>query len=177
MNQKSALVNVGRITGVFGIKGWLKVKSATEPEGNIVNYSPWFIKTAHGVKEVEIDDFQFRPQGLIVHIKGVDDRDAAELYTRSDVAVRLEQLPELDDEEFYWHQLIGLSVVDASDEHQVIGVVKTLMETGANDVLVVSPTPNSVDEQERLIPYVPGLYIKEIDLDAATIKVDWELDF
>ncbi|WNO10120.1 ribosome maturation factor RimM [Teredinibacter sp. KSP-S5-2] len=177
-SKRSNLETVGRITGVFGIKGWVKVKSFTDPEDNIVSYVPWFLKTRHGVREIEIDDYQIRPQGLIVHIKGVDDRDIAAEYTKVDVAVERSAFEPLENDEFYWHQLIGLTVVSEFDgQTYSFGKVSSLMETGANDVLVISPDEDSLDDRERLIPYVPEQFVKSVDLTEHVIFVDWDPEF
>lgn len=176
--KRSNLITVGRLTGVFGIKGWLKVKSFTSPEENLVEYSPWWLKTRHGVKAVEIDQYQRHSSGLVVHIKGVDDRDLAAQYALVDVAVERSQLPDLEDGEFYWHQLVGLQVVSVFDGTEtVLGEVSKLLETGANDVLVVQATDASVDDRERLIPYVPGQFVRKVDLGAGLIQVDWDPEF
>lgn len=177
-NQPSNLITVGRITGVFGIKGWLKVKSSTEPAEQIVNYAPWWLKTRHGVKAVEIDEYLLRPQGLVVHIKGMDDRNQAEELGRVDIAVEKQQLPQLEAGDYYWHQLLGLQVISHYEGRQIdFGCIDKLLETGANDVLVVKPTETSVDAKERLVPYVPGTYVKEVDLDKGVILVEWDPDF
>lgn len=179
--KKSNLIDLGRITTVFGVKGWVKIQSYTEPRENLLQHKTWWLKTRHGVKSVEID--QGRPHGshgqvLVAHIKGVDDCDLAREYCQVTVAVERDQLPELDDSEFYWHQLVGLQVVsDYEGQSYDFGVVKKLMETGANDVLVVAASDGSLDERERLIPYVPDLYIKTIDLDAGQILVEWDPEF
>ncbi len=187
-SKRSSLQTVGRITGVFGIKGWVKVKSYTEPETNIVEYSPWRLKTRHGIKEVKITDHQFRPQGLVVHIDNVDDRDLAATYRNVDIVVDRSIFDSLSDGEYYWHQLIGLKVITFFEgmendlgtidlEVVDLGIVKSLMETGANDVLVVSPTDTSLDDRERLIPYVPGRFVQSVDLEKNTVKVDWDPEF
>lgn len=177
-SKPSNLITVGRITGVFGIKGWLKVKSWTEPEEQILNYSPWWLKTRHGVKTVEIDDYLLRPQGLVVHIKGMDDRNLAEDLGKVDVAVDKQQFPELADGEFYWFQLQGLQVhCQFQGATHLLGEVEELLETGANDVLVVKPTEASLDDKERLIPYVPDIYVKDVDIENGTILVEWDPDF
>lgn len=176
--KRSNLQAVGRITGVFGIKGWVKVKSFTQPESNIVKYSPWWLKTQHGVKQVKITDKQFRPQGLVVHIEGVDDRDLAATFRNVDIAVELENFEELVDGDYYWHQLLGLRVVSLF-EGQVseLGTVSSLLETGANDVLVVSPSDDSVDDTERLIPYVPETYVTSVDIEGKVLHVEWDPEF
>lgn len=179
--KKSNLIDLGQIATVFGVKGWLKVQSYTEPRENLLQHKTWWLKTRHGVKSVEID--QGRPHGshgqtLVVHIKGLDDCDLAREYSKVTVAVERDQLPDLDDDEFYWHQLVGLQVISEYDgQNYDFGVVKKLIETGANDVLVVSASEGSMDSRERLVPYVPEQFIKTIDLDAGLITVEWDPEF
>lgn len=184
MTEKTSnLVNVGRVTAVYGIKGWVKIHSYTEPQDNLFAYSPWFIKTKHGVKQVEIDEARPHGDAYVAHIKGVDDRDLAATYTAADIAVERDLLPELDDGEFYWSQLEGLAVYtcyaegENSAEEKRLGVVSKLLETGANDVLVVQGDSQSIDQRERLIPYVPEQFVLAIDLQAKRILVDWDPEF
>jgi len=103
-----------------------------------------------------------------VQLEGWQDREAARELIGTEIAIRPEQLAELDSGEYYWHQLEGLSVVNAAGEE--LGIVARVMETGANDVLVVR------SNRERLIPYTPNTIV-EVDLSAGKIQVDWELDF
>lgn len=176
--KKSNLVSVGRITTVFGVKGWLKVHSNTEPAESILDYNPWWLKTRHGVKQVEIDEGRPHGNAFVVHIKGLDDRDLARDYCQVDIAVERDQMPELADGEFYWHQLEGLEVISDFEGRSIrLGKVQRLMETGANDVLVIKGDADSVDQDERLIPYVPEQFVKSIDLVAGEIIVDWDPDF
>lgn len=177
-SKHSNLVDVGRITAVFGIKGWIKIQSYTEPRENIFNYQPWWLKTCHGVKAVEIDAGQVHGNGLVAHIKGVDDRDTASQYCRVSIAVEREQLPPLEDSEYYWHQLEGLRVISEYEGRTYhLGRVLRLMETGANDVLVVKGGSDGLDEQERLIPYLPGQFVKSVDLAAGELRVEWDPEF
>lgn len=176
--RSSNLVDVGRITTVFGIKGWVKIHSYTEPAENLFQYRPWWLKTPHGVKEIEIDDSRPHGKGFVAHIKGVDDCDAAALFTAMNIAVEQDLLAELEVGEFYWHELVGLSVISHFEGKVLcLGKVVKLMETGANDVLVVASTTESIDSRERLIPYVPKQFIVNIDLDAGTMVVDWDPEF
>lgn len=180
-DKKSNLIDLGRISTVFGVKGWLKVQSYTEPRENLLEHKTWWLKTRHGVKSVEID--QGRIHGshgdtLVVHIKGLDDCELAKEYSQITIAVERNQLPELDDSDFYWHELEGLNVISVYEGQSYhFGVVSKLMETGANDVLVVSASDESMDARERLVPYVPEQYIKSIDLDARLITVEWDPEF
>jgi 16S rRNA processing protein RimM len=175
---KSNLVNVGRLTAVYGIKGWLKVHSYTEPAENLFEYHPWQLKTRHGVKQVEINEFRPHGDAFVVHIVGIDDRDEAAIYTAVDIAVDRDLLPELDEGEYYWNQLEGLVVVTQYDGvEKRLGKVSKLFETGANDVLVVTPDEQSIDQRERLIPYVPEQFVLSVNLDLGEIRVDWDPEF
>jgi len=176
--QRSNLVDVGRITTVFGVKGWLKIHSDTQPLENIFSYNPWWLKTRHGVKAVEVEEFRPHGKGLVALIKGIDDRDLAQELCQVNIAVEREQMPQLDAGEFYWHQLEGLVVI-SEFEGQVsrLGLVDRILETGANDVLVVKGDADSIDLNERLVPYIPDQFVKTIDLDAGEIRVDWDPAF
>ena len=112
----------------------------------------------------------------MAHIVGVDNRNDAELYKLKDIAVEQSQFEALQDDEYYWHELIGLRVITDDAQASDLGVVHEMLETGANDVIVVRPDSKSVDDKERLIPYAPELFVKEIDLNAKRIRVDWQLE-
>jgi len=182
-------VVVGRITTVHGIKGWVKVHSFTDHAENIFQYPPWWLKTADGWREVEFDEYRDTSKGLLAHIVGIDDRDIARKFCQQDVAVERAQFPELDQGEYYWHQLEGLRVITchgsseaegAGEEVQLgrvdLGIVTGLLETGSNDVLEVKGDGSSLDQAERLIPYTEQFVLK-VDLDAGVIEVDWDPEF
>lgn len=176
--EKSNLVNVGRLTAVYGIKGWLKVHSYTEPAENLFEYHPWWLKTRHGIKQVEIDEARPHGDAFVVHLVGVDDRDQAATFTSVDIAVERDQLPELDEGEYYWSQLENLIVISCyQGTEKRLGRVTKLFETGANDVLVVQGDEQSIDQRERLIPYVPDQFVLSIDLEKGEIRVDWDPEF
>lgn len=177
-SKGSHLIDVGRITAVFGIEGWVKIHSYTEPQENLFGYAPWWLKTAHGVKTVEIEESRPHGKGFVARLKGVSDRDQAALYTGITIAVDRDQLPNLEGDDFYWYQLQGLRVVSHWEgQQQDLGVVVRLLETGANDVLVVQGDTGSIDQQERLIPYVPEQFVLSVDLSAEVIEVDWDPEF
>ena len=173
--ETGELVTVGRITAVYGVRGWVKVHSFTDPMDNILQFQKWWLRGESGWEPLAIDGGKRHGKGLIVHIKDVDDRDLAARFCQRDVAVSRAEMPSLQEGEYYWHQLEGLQVVSrfGGSEHD-FGKVARLMETGANDVLVVR---GGSDRRERLIPYIPGEFVTDIDLEAGVITVDWDPDF
>ncbi len=176
--KTSNLVDVGRISTVYGVNGWLKIQSGTEPEESLFGYKPWWLKTKHGVKAVEVLEYKAHGKGWVAHIDGVDDRDQAQTLTSVVIAVERAQMPELDVGEYYWHQLIGLAVItEFEGGSQRLGTVQRLLETGANDVLVVQGDAESLDQSERLIPYVPDVFVRQVDLEHDIIVVEWDPAF
>jgi len=164
------IIVIGRISGVFGVKGWVKVYSHTRPRQQLVSYRPWFLRRKRGEwKEAEVTEG--RPQGktLVAHLKGCDTPEGAQQYLGMEIGVRREQLPPPAPGEFYWVDLEGLQVLTTDGVD--LGRVDHLLETGANDVLVVK------GERERLIPLVMDEYVKAVDLAAGTIEVDWDPEF
>jgi len=163
------LIITGRISGIYGVKGWVKIYSDTSPRENILKYNPWLIKIQGQWQERKL--IQGRPQGkgIVARIEGLDDRDQARLLIDAPIAIRQQQLPELSDGDYYWRDLIGLEVVNLKDER--LGVVDHLIETGANDVLALK------GDEERLIPFVIGAIVHKVDLEQRKITVDWESDY
>jgi len=161
-------VSLGRIAGVYGIKGWVKIESYTRPREAIFEYSPWGLGYKDGWDRRVVLDGQAQGKTLIARLEGLSDRDQARELVGAEIAVPREVLPNPETGEFYWADLIGCSVVNL--ENRELGKVTGLMETGANDVLIVR------GEIERLVPYTAQV-IKEIDLDQSLIQVDWDEDF
>lgn len=124
---------------------------------------------------LEMDDARPHGKGLIGHFVGYDTPEHARELTGIELYVRTESLPELDDGDYYWHQLTGLQVENRSGV--LLGQVRSLLETGANDVLVVDATQDSVDERQRLIPWLPEQVVLNVDLVSGKILVDWEADY
>jgi 16S rRNA processing protein RimM len=175
MIDKSNLLVVGVVIQAHGIKGWVKVKSFTQPETNIFSYASCYLEHQGSINLVEIE--QGRPQGkaLALKIKGVDDRNQSELLKRAQLLVPVESFETLPDDEFYWHQLEGLQV-RLSSTQQILGCIDYLLETGSNDVIVVKPSDDSIDDKERLIPYRPNVVLR-VNLETQCVDVDWDLDF
>ena len=162
-------VIIGRISGLYGVRGWLRVFSYTEPRENIVDYNPWLIRIDGEWRPVEVEDGRAQGKGVVVKLAGCDERDTATRYLGLDIAVNRGQLGELEPGEYYWADLEGLRVVTC--EGVELGRVDHLFATGANDVVVVR------GDRERLIPFVQGDVIRAIDLQAGVMEVDWDPDF
>jgi 16S rRNA processing protein RimM len=161
------LVVVGRIGAPHGVRGGVRVSSATQPPDNILRYRPWWVNTGSGFRRVAVISVREHGDGFVATIEGVTDRDAADGLRGAEVAVPRSALPALEaGREYYWQDLIGLEVIDQHGAS--LGPVRELIETGANDVLVVG------EEGVRpvLIPFV-GAVVTEVDLDAGRIRVDW----
>ena len=168
---------VGRITAVFGVRGWVKVHSYTKQLEAVFDYQPWWVDMPEGRQKIQVDDWKRHGDGLVAHLKGVDDRDIARTWCQQYIHVDKALLPDLSNQEFYWHQLEGLAVTSHFEGQEIrMGVVKSLLETGANDVLVVEGDAQSVDRQERLIPYAEQ-FVTSIDVENGTIDVIWDPDF
>jgi 16S rRNA processing protein RimM len=173
---------VGKITGVHGIKGWVKIHSFTEPQENFLRFGKWMLRRRGELEAIEFDAGRVQGKGLVAHIAGVDDRTLAEGYRGLEVVVPEGCLPGLEPGEYYWSQLQGLQVWcrDAGEpdsaDRVLLGTVDYLIETGANDVLVVKPAAGSIDQRERLIPYLPGDVVTRVDLAEGLIEVDWFLE-
>jgi 16S rRNA processing protein RimM len=168
-NSENRFIVIGKISTPHGVKGWVKVFSYTDPLDNILHYQPWLIRRNEGWRSVKVKDGRIQGKTIVAQIEGIDDRDSAEQLKGFEIAVKREQLPEAEAGEFYWIDLIGLQVINR--QGIVLGTVDHLMETGANDVLVVQ------GEKEHLVPFVPDEFIKEVDLKNKKILVDWDADF
>ncbi|PCJ23646.1 MAG: ribosome maturation factor RimM [SAR86 cluster bacterium] len=168
-------VVLGQIGRVHGLKGWLKLISFTSPLDSILDYSRLQVVIENKLQVLEIDEHRQLSKALLVHFKGFDDPELARKLTGLELSVERKDLPPLDTGEYYWHQLQGLKVINQHGE--LFGLVSKILETGANDVLVISANQESIDDRERLIPYLMESVIDGIDLETETIKVNWEADY
>jgi 16S rRNA processing protein RimM len=161
-------VILGRIVGLFGVRGWIKVYSYTEPREAVLDYRDWLLDRDGDWQRVELAEGKRHGKAVIARLEGIDDRDAAAELIGSDIGVDRDALPEPEEGHYYWADLEGLAVVHRDGSE--LGRVACLLATGANDVLVVD------GPVERLIPFVPGTVILDVDLAAGVIHVDWEWD-
>jgi len=169
MQDETSHIVIGKIVGVHGIKGWLKILSFTRPRENIFKYGPWLVEQDNEWLEKQLLEGKPQGKGLIASLKDITDRNEAMTLVGSELAIDRNRLPTPKEGEFYWHDLINMQVINQQNE--MLGVVKELLETGANDVLVVE-----ADKQRYLIPYVKDVYIKDVDTEQGVIQVDWQSD-
>ncbi len=161
-------VVVGKISGVYGVRGWVRIFSYTAPRENILIYSPWYLNEPAGQQIIPVVTGRIHGKGIVVQLESVTDRDIAAQLVGLEIVIKPQQLPPVEQGEFYWSDLVGLEVITI--EGQTLGKIDHLIETGANDVLVVK------GERERLLPYTDECVVK-VSLDDGIIQVDWDPDF
>ncbi|MBL6697802.1 MAG: ribosome maturation factor RimM [Proteobacteria bacterium] len=175
-------LTIADIVGVYGIKGWVKLRVRLD-EPDLLFSLPslqlrYPVQLARRAPEsVTIEKLQRHGKGYIAQLAGVIDRTTAETLRGAEICVPKGDFPAAGDDEVYWRDLEGLSVFcTEAGSRCLLGTVKTLLETGANDVLVVSPCEGSVDDKEHLVPWIPQTVITEVNLEARSLEVAWYVD-
>ncbi len=179
-------IMLGKLNAHHGVKGWLKVFSYTDPKQNILSYSDVFLfkdrqvaEESHSLpywKKVKLVNGRLQGKGVVVHIDGYNNREAATELIGSSIGVLRDSLAKLDEGDFYWVDLIGLKVIN--QEGMALGNITDMLPTAANDVMIVKPSViNDGLQEEYLIPYIMGQYVFDVDLDAGIVQVDWDIDF
>lgn len=168
------LIKIGQLKKPYGIKGWLWVYSLTDERSDIFAMSPWWIKTATGFKSLTVSDWRQQGSGIVAQFAEVPDRNVAETMHGVSIWVSSDALPEPEADEYYWSELVGLSVVNEQGEN--LGRIDKLMETGAHDVMVIVATADSVDNEQRLIPWHKQTVIN-VNKDEALVTVAWQADY
>ena len=166
--EKNPVV-LGRVSGLFGVRGWVKIYSYTDPREAILDYPDWLIEQDEQWRPIAVAESKPHGKTLIARFDGIDDRDDAAELVEARIGVSRDRLPATGQDEYYWSDLEGLAVVRR--DGTPIGSVAYLLETGANDVLVVRH-----GDKETLIPFVTGDVVKDVDLANGVISVDWEWD-
>ena len=167
---------VGKLGSTYGIRGWLRIYSSTEYAESIFDYQPWVLKITGEWQPTELENWRHHNHELIVKLKGVDNREDAQVLANVEIGVDLSVFPKLEEGDYYWHDLIGCSVVNL--QGYTMGTVTEMMETGSNDVLVVKANAkDAFGKQERLIPFLYEQVVKRVDLTTKMIEVDWDAGF
>ena len=160
---------MGAIAAPYGVRGYVHIRSFSAPAERLLKLRPWYVGTADNWQAVSLASGRKHGEALVGQLEGFTDRDHAATLRGKLIAIPRSALPPPDDGQYYWADLMGLKVIAKGDV--VLGQVERLMETGANDVLVVQ------GDRERLIPFVKGEIVKRVDLDAGCIEVDWDPDY
>ena len=156
------MVELGRVVGAFGIKGWVRLRSYTDPPEGILRYRQWHI----GGREWKVVEGRGQPEGVVAALEGLQDRDAAAALRGAVVEVPRSALPKPKRGEFYWTDVLGSEVVSTTGAK--LGTLASVTSNGAQDVMVVT------GEVERLIPFVVGPIVQNVDPVAKRITVEWD---
>jgi 16S rRNA processing protein RimM len=176
MSLASDTLVIGIIGAPYGVKGWVKITSHTHDLDGVFAYTPWLLGQVEESKDYVVDQWRTHNKGLVAKLIGVDNRDDAEGIKNLEISIKTAMLPELDDNDVYWRELVGMQVVTVKGYN--LGVIKELFETGANDVLLVKANLNDAfGQKERMVPYLLEQVIKQVDRQAKTVTVDWDPAF
>ena len=162
-------IYLGKITGAHGIKGWLKIQSFSSPPENILNYPQWIINNQGEEECYSVEQGRKQNNKIVVKLEKIDDRNTAESLINSKIQILRSDLPKLSNENYYWSDLVGLSVLNS--EEKVIGRIESLIETKANDIMVI----NTSKDERVLVPFVMHEIIKEVNLELNYVKIDWSI--
>jgi 16S rRNA processing protein RimM len=174
-------IEVGRIADAWGVKGWFKVLAHSADPEALLSSKHWFLlptergaQTFTGVARLSVKESKEHSDTVVATAHGVDDRTAAEALRGSRIFISRSSFPKAADDEYYWVDLIGLDVINREDE--ALGVVKELLSTGPQTVLVLEFQQEDGKTGERMIPFVAA-YVDDVDLKARRIRVDWQTDY
>ena len=172
----SEQIVIADIVGVYGIKGWVKIRVYLEDPATIKSLANLRLINARGAA-IPVAVRSIRPQGKgwIAQLSKSDDRNAAEALRGLQITVSESDLPTAGEGEFYWRELAGLSVYEIKTE-SLLGEVNYLLDTGSNDVLVIKPSKGSIDDRERLIPWLLDDVVVSVDVAGGRLLVDWHID-
>ena len=159
---------MARISGPYGVKGWIKIQPFTVDINQLLNKKEWLIGDEKSSISYPIETSKIHGNSIVAKLVNIDDRDAAFGLRNKTILIPKQELPALEKGEYYWNDLMGHAVINQKQEH--LGVVQTFLETGANDVLVVK------GDKEYLIPFIPHV-ILNVDMEKKEIEVDWDKDF
>lgn len=169
MSNQASWVVIGRFGRPHGVKGFITIQSFTEPRDNILRYADWRVFLNNTWTPIKVLSVEVHNKAIIAKIEGYPEREQVACLTNVEIAIEKEQLAALEPGEYYWHQLVGMKVINQKGDS--FGVVTEIMPTGSNDVLVVQ------GEKRHLIPYLPEQFVIEVNESQRVITVDWDLDF
>ena len=169
MGQPAVVVPVGAVGRAVGIKGWFRVRSDMDPPDELLRHDVWQVERAGEWRPMAVEGARPHGKGFVAQLVGVKDRDAAAAFTGARLGLPRDAFPDPDDGQYYWADLIGLEVVDEAGEP--LGAVRNMVETGANDVMVIAPA--AAGAPERMVPFVLGEVVRRVDVAGGRIEVAW----
>ena len=186
MHKSSSLshdfLTLAEIVGIYGIKGWVRLRVRLDDPNLLLSLSDLKLVAAPDTprsarQSVVVEALQVHGKGHIARLRDIADRTQAEALKGREIQVAAAHFPAAGDDEVYWRDLEGLEVWCSEDgSRSLLGRVKTLLETGANDVLVVAPCEGSIDDREHLVPWIPDAVVTDIALPDQRIEVNWYVD-
>ena len=167
------LVEVGHISGAYGIRGWVRIKPYSADAESLLAVRQWWLDkpACHEVKVVEA---RWQGDEVVAHFDFISDRNAAEALRGSVVRISREAFPALEENEYYWVDLIGLDAINRQGIR--LGTVSNLIDNGAHPILQIQADLPDGKKKELLVPFVDR-YVGDVDTEKGTIAVDWELDY
>jgi 16S rRNA processing protein RimM len=171
MSADNKYIIMGKTGSSHGLHGWLKIRSFTEKTDGILDYNPWYFETKNGWEPFRLEKVQRKEKFLTVKLAGIESPEQAKYLSGKEIAVKRSQLSLPDENEYYWADLVGLTVMN--QENRILGKVISLLETGANDVLIVGDDQNP--EVKCAIPWLPDSVIVTVDLGEKRMRVNWDV--
>lgn len=164
------MVVMGKVVAAQGLLGWVKIQTFTEDIDSLADYKDWFLGgDVRPWRPAKVVECKPHNKVLLARLEGVADRDAAEQCKGLLVAVKRSQLPKTGDDEYYWSDLMDMSVINL--EGVVLGKVDHLLDMGANDIMCVQS-----ENGEILIPFLKHVVLN-VSLEDRVIRVDWQADY
>ncbi|KTD08072.1 ribosome maturation factor RimM [Legionella jamestowniensis] len=169
MDKAIDRIVIGRFGRPHGIKGFITVHSFTDPRDNILRYTDWQAYINKQWQPLKLLHVEMNEKFILAQVAGYSEREQVAALTNVEIAVSRAQLPALEEGEYYWHELVGMQVVN--QQGTLLGTVVEIMPTGANDVLIIE------GEKRHLVPYLPGQFVADINPSRRIITVDWDAEF
>ena len=156
---------MGRIRAPHGLKGWIKIQPFTQETQGLLDYPEWWVGSGDEWQQHRISESAVHGSTVVARLEGFTNREAAAGLRGKDIAVPRAVMPQNQEGEFYWNDLVGMEIFHR--DARKLGLVTKILETGANTVLVVQ------GDKELLVPFIEDVIVS-VDLKARMVIVEWE---
>lgn len=173
-DKNSKYVVVGRLGRPYGLKGWQHLQTFTQPPENIFEYKGWYVLHKKLWQPVKLAEYKLHGSTWIIHLEGINTKEEAALYSNFSIAVLRNELPRLEEGEYYWSDLEGLSVF--TKEGLSLGKIEYLYENTGQDIMAVKSALPGQQSKERHIPFIWEETVLEVDIIENKVIVDWAFD-